>query len=100
MGTLRLEDEQEKANARSEDFHIPYKGRLRIVLAQAGPQFDPAIKNDKLRHFISVGASDGYRALWALLMLTLTPDLLHLCQPTSASAPARPLGQDRESLPR
>lgn len=31
VGTLRLEDEQEKANARSEDFHIPYKGRLRIV---------------------------------------------------------------------
>jgi hypothetical protein len=33
------------------------------VLAAAGPRFDPAIKNDKLRHFISVTASDGYRAL-------------------------------------
>ena len=35
------------------------------VLAQAGPQFDPAIKNDKLRHFISVTATDDYRALVA-----------------------------------
>jgi hypothetical protein len=43
-----------------------YAGPLLLdVLAQAGPQFDPAIKNDKLRHFISVGASDGYRALVA-----------------------------------
>jgi hypothetical protein len=35
------------------------------VLAAAGPRFDPAIKNDRLRHFISVTASDGYRALLA-----------------------------------
>ncbi|MGH3686023.1 MAG: hypothetical protein ACRDRU_21865 [Pseudonocardiaceae bacterium] len=35
------------------------------MLAQAGPRFDPAIKNDKLRHFISVGASDNYQALVA-----------------------------------
>jgi Collagen triple helix repeat (20 copies) len=33
------------------------------VLAAAGPRFDPTIKNDRLRHFISVTASDGYRAL-------------------------------------
>jgi hypothetical protein len=33
------------------------------MLAAAGPKFDPAIKNDRLRHFISVTASDGYRAL-------------------------------------
>jgi hypothetical protein len=39
--------------------------RLVDVLAQAGPRFDPAIKNDKLRHFISVGASDNYQALVA-----------------------------------
>lgn len=35
------------------------------VLAAAAPSFDPAIKNDRLRHFISVTASDGYRALLA-----------------------------------
>ncbi|MGH3974212.1 MAG: hypothetical protein ACRDS9_12935 [Pseudonocardiaceae bacterium] len=29
------------------------------------PRFDPAIKNDKLRYFISVTASDSYRALVA-----------------------------------
>jgi Oxidoreductase molybdopterin binding domain len=35
------------------------------VLAKAGPSFDPAIKNDKLRHYASVTASDGYQALVA-----------------------------------
>jgi Oxidoreductase molybdopterin binding domain len=35
------------------------------VLAQAGPQFDPTIKNDKLRYYVSVGATDNYRALVA-----------------------------------
>ncbi len=35
------------------------------VLAKAGPKFDPAIKNDKLRHFVSVTASVAYRALVA-----------------------------------
>jgi hypothetical protein len=35
------------------------------VLAKAGPNFDPAIKNDKLRHFVSVTASDDYQALVA-----------------------------------
>ena len=35
------------------------------VLAQAGPQFDPTIKNDKLRYYVSVSATDNYRALVA-----------------------------------
>ncbi|MEA2184473.1 MAG: hypothetical protein QOF69_3658, partial [Solirubrobacteraceae bacterium] len=35
------------------------------VLTSAVPEFDPAIKNDKLRHFISVTASDAYQALVA-----------------------------------
>lgn len=39
--------------------------RLFDVLTQAGPQFDPAIRNDKLRHFISFTASDNYRILVA-----------------------------------
>lgn len=39
--------------------------RLVDVLANAGPRFNPSIKNDKLRHFISVTASDNYRALVA-----------------------------------
>jgi hypothetical protein len=43
--------------------HIYVGPRLVDVLAQAGPQFDPATKNDKLRHFVSVSATDGYRAL-------------------------------------
>ncbi len=44
-----------------------YVGPLLLdVLAQAGPpKFDPAIKNDKLRHFISVSATDDYRVLVA-----------------------------------
>ena len=43
-----------------------YTGPLLLdVLTQAGPQFDPAIKNDKLRHFISVTATDDCRALVA-----------------------------------
>ncbi|MGH3800255.1 MAG: molybdopterin-dependent oxidoreductase [Pseudonocardiaceae bacterium] len=43
-----------------------YTGPLLFdVLTKAGPRFDPAIKNDKLRHFISVTASDSYRALMA-----------------------------------
>jgi hypothetical protein len=37
--------------------------RLRDVLALAGPKFDAAIKNDKLRYYASVTASDGYQAL-------------------------------------
>jgi DMSO/TMAO reductase YedYZ molybdopterin-dependent catalytic subunit len=49
----------------SSETHTYIGPRLVDVLAQAGPQFDPAIKNDKLRHFISVGAADGYRALVA-----------------------------------
>jgi hypothetical protein len=35
------------------------------VLTQAGPVFDQTIKNDKLRHYVSVSATDGYRALVA-----------------------------------
>jgi hypothetical protein len=35
------------------------------VLARAVPRFDPAIKNDRLRDFVSVTASDGYQALVA-----------------------------------
>ncbi|MGH4025668.1 MAG: molybdopterin-dependent oxidoreductase [Pseudonocardiaceae bacterium] len=45
--------------------HVYTGPRLVDVLALAGPQFDPKIKNDKLRHFVSVTASDGYRALLA-----------------------------------
>ncbi|MGH3996956.1 MAG: hypothetical protein ACRDTJ_05775, partial [Pseudonocardiaceae bacterium] len=45
--------------------HVYVGPRLVDVLAQARPRFDPAIKNDKLRHFISVSATDGYRALVA-----------------------------------
>jgi hypothetical protein len=39
--------------------------RLIDVLTQASPLFDPNIKNDKLRHYVSVSATDGYRALVA-----------------------------------
>lgn len=43
-----------------------YTGPLLFdVLTQAGPRFDPAIRNDKLRHFISFNASDNYRVLVA-----------------------------------
>ncbi|HET9258338.1 MAG TPA: hypothetical protein VFO16_24505 [Pseudonocardiaceae bacterium] len=46
--------------------HHVYVGPLLLdVLTQAGPKFDPDIKNDKLRYFISVSATDGYRALVA-----------------------------------
>jgi DMSO/TMAO reductase YedYZ molybdopterin-dependent catalytic subunit len=47
------------------EHHVYVGPRLFDVLAQAGPQFDPAIKNDKLRYFVSVSGSDGYRALVA-----------------------------------
>lgn len=53
------------SSASGVEHHVYVGPRLFDVLAQAGPQFDPAIKNDKLRHFISVSASDGYRALVA-----------------------------------
>jgi DMSO/TMAO reductase YedYZ molybdopterin-dependent catalytic subunit len=43
--------------------HVFTGPRLRDVLARAVPRFDPAIKNDKLRHYASVTASDGYQAL-------------------------------------
>ena len=38
---------------------------LKDVLARATPLFSPAIKNDKLRHYVAVGASDKYQALVA-----------------------------------
>jgi DMSO/TMAO reductase YedYZ molybdopterin-dependent catalytic subunit len=38
---------------------------LRDVLALAGPRFDPAVRNDKLRHYVSATGSDGYMALVA-----------------------------------
>lgn len=43
-----------------------YKGPLLLdVLTQAEPRFDPAIRNDRLRYFASVSATDCYRALVA-----------------------------------
>jgi hypothetical protein len=43
-----------------------FKGPLlRDVLALAGPRFDPAIRNDKLRHYVSATGSDGYMAIVA-----------------------------------
>jgi hypothetical protein len=43
-----------------------FKGPLlRDVLALAGPVFDPTIKNDKLRHYVSATGSDGYQAIVA-----------------------------------
>ena len=44
--------------------HHVYKGPLLYdVLAQAGPTFDPAVKNDALRHVVAVTGSDGYTAV-------------------------------------
>jgi hypothetical protein len=46
--------------------HRVFTGPLLLdVLAKAVPSFDPAIKNDKLRHYVSVTASDAYQALVA-----------------------------------
>jgi hypothetical protein len=46
--------------------HHVFSGPLLLdVLAKAAPNFDPAIKNDKLRHFVSITASDAYQALIA-----------------------------------
>jgi len=43
-----------------------YTGPLLLdVLNLAAPTFDPAIKNDKLRHFVTVTGSDGYRVVVA-----------------------------------
>ena len=42
------------------------RGPLLIdVLDLAGPVFDPAVKNDKLRDFVAVTGSDGYEAIVA-----------------------------------
>lgn len=35
------------------------------VLTRAGPQFDPTVRNDKLRYYVSVSATDSYRAMVA-----------------------------------
>jgi hypothetical protein len=46
--------------------HHVFTGPLLLdVLTAAAPNFDPAIKNDKLRHYVSVTASDAYQALVA-----------------------------------
>lgn len=45
--------------------HVYVGPRLFDVLAEAVPRFNPAIKNDKLRFFISVTGADGYRVLVA-----------------------------------
>lgn len=43
-----------------------YQGALLLdVLTAAKPQFDPAVKNDKLRHAVLVGATDNYQAVVA-----------------------------------
>jgi Oxidoreductase molybdopterin binding domain len=53
-------------HAGTGDEHRVFTGPLLLdVLAKAGPSFDPAIKNDKLRHYISVTASDAYQGLVA-----------------------------------
>jgi len=38
---------------------------LTDVLARAMPRFAPAIKNDKLRHYVCATATGGYQALLA-----------------------------------
>jgi len=38
---------------------------LADVLALAKPVFDPAIKNDQLRHYVAATGSDGYQAIVA-----------------------------------
>jgi DMSO/TMAO reductase YedYZ molybdopterin-dependent catalytic subunit len=46
--------------------HHVFTGPLLLdVLARAVPRFDPAIKNDKLRYYVSATASDAYQALVA-----------------------------------
>jgi hypothetical protein len=53
-------------HAGSSTEHHVYTGPLLLdVVARAAPRFDPAIKNDKLRHYVSVTASDAYQALVA-----------------------------------
>jgi hypothetical protein len=53
-------------HAGSSTEHHVYTGPLLLdVVTRASPRFDPAIKNDKLRHYVSVTASDAYRALVA-----------------------------------
>jgi hypothetical protein len=43
-----------------------YTGVLLLdVLKKAVPKFDPAIKNDNLRHYVVVTGSDGYRVVVA-----------------------------------
>ena len=43
-----------------------YVGPLLLdVLGLAGPTFDPAVKNDSLRHYVAVAGSDGYQVVVA-----------------------------------
>jgi hypothetical protein len=52
------------AGSSTED-HV-YTGPLLLdVVTLAAPRFDPTIKNDRLRRYISVTASDAYQALVA-----------------------------------
>jgi Oxidoreductase molybdopterin binding domain len=49
----------------STESHV-YTGPLLLdVVTLAAPRFDPAIKNDGPRHYVSVTASDAYQALVA-----------------------------------
>jgi DMSO/TMAO reductase YedYZ molybdopterin-dependent catalytic subunit len=46
--------------------HHTFTGPLLLdVLAAATPTFDTAVKNDELRHYVAVTASDAYQALLA-----------------------------------
>jgi hypothetical protein len=64
MADQRTVDVTYKAGAGTE--HHAFTGPLLLdVLARAVPRFDPAIKNDRLRHYVSVTASDAYQALVA-----------------------------------
>ncbi|MEA2149822.1 MAG: hypothetical protein QOD69_1652 [Solirubrobacteraceae bacterium] len=64
MANQQTVDVTYKAGAGTE--HHVFTGPLLLdVLDRATPHFDPAIKNDRLRHYVSVTASDAYQALVA-----------------------------------
>ncbi|HEY7295578.1 MAG TPA: extracellular solute-binding protein, partial [Dehalococcoidia bacterium] len=47
--------------------HVSYTGALLWdLVSAAGPQFDPNTKNDQLRWYVRIDASDGYEAIVAL----------------------------------
>ncbi|MER7004738.1 molybdopterin-dependent oxidoreductase [Dactylosporangium sp. NPDC000555] len=53
-----------------------YTGPLLLdVLGQAQPRFDPAVKNDKLRHVVTATGSDGYQT--AVAWGEFDPDFEH-----------------------